>query len=259
MNKKELLQELREEGFSDSIIKAFEKVKREDFVPEHLKSYAYRNEPLPIALGSTISQPYTIAFMLNLLELDKLKNKIINKDKKLLTNNYNKLVIDNISNSKQDKLGKSSQEGERNSTPLSNINNIKILEIGSGSGYVLALTSEILKNILKIKNYEIYGVEVIDELVEKSKKVLKKEIKNKKIHVVRGDGSKGLSEKSPFDRILVSAAFEKIPEKLFSQLKNNGILVTPVRNSIFQFKKQDGKIKSKEFPGFVFVPVVEEN
>lgn len=197
MNKSELINDLKNQGFSENIIKSFEKIKREDFIPKELKNFAYENQPLPLGIGTTISQPYTIAFMLDLLEL---------KD------------------------------------------NQKILEIGSGSGYVLALLNEISKNS------EIYGIERIRELTKKSKKVLKK---NKNIQIIYKNGSDGLKEKSPFDRILISASSDKIPENLFSQLKDNGILVCPVRNSIFQIKKQKGKTIKKEFPGFVFVPLVE--
>lgn len=252
MNKEQLLKELKLQGFSELILKAFEKVKRENFIPEPLKSFAYNNEPLPIANGATISQPYTIAFMLNLLELEKLTNV---DNKKLLTDKNNKL---GSSNKYEEPSLPKIQRFSINSKNITNKNfngKLKILEIGSGSGYVLALIDEILK-LLKIRGYEIYGVEIIKYLVGGSKKILEK---NKKIIIVNKDGSKGLPEKKPFDRILVSAAFEKIPENLFNQLENNGILVTPVRNSIFQFKKIKGKIKTKEFPGFVFVPVIEDS
>ena len=219
MNKKQLLEELKSEGFSRKIIDAFSKVKREDFVPNHLRIYAYNNEPLPIGNGATISQPYTIAFMLDLLELNKLDNKIIaNKTK-----------------------------GQESSGELS-YNKPKILEIGSGCGYVLALINEISKNS------EIYGIERIKGLVEKSRKVI-----SKKIRVIHGDGSNGLQKEAPFNRILVSAAFPIIPENLFEQLKESGILVSPIKNSIFQFKKINGKIKSKEFYGFVFVPIIKND
>ncbi len=258
MNKTQLINELKSRGFSEFILKAFEKIKRENFIPENLKLFAYNNEPLSIANGATISQPYTIAFMLNLLEL----NELTTNNERLLSdiNNY-KLVTD-----KTNKQG--SYNWYKKFLPSKNqklINNkikmldkregLKILEIGSGSGYVLALINKILKS-LKIKYYEIYGIERIKELAEGSKKIFEK---NKKIIIIRKDGSKGLPEKKPFDRILISAAFEKVPEHLFGQLKENGVLVTPVRNSIFQFKKIKGKIKSKEFPGFIFVPVIEDN
>ena len=197
MIKQDLLKELKSEGFSQPILKAFSKVKREKFVSKEFEQYSYENQPLPIAIGATISQPYTIAFMLNLLELK---------------------------------------------------NNMKILEIGSGSGYVLALINEISKNS------EIHGIEIIKELVDKSKKVLKQ---NNNIYIVQGDGSKCLPKKSPFNRILISASADKMPEQLFKQLKDNGILVAPVQNSIYQIKKIHNKIQTKEFPGFVFVPLVE--
>ena len=220
MNKKQLLDELKLEGFSRKILDAFSKVKREDFVPSHLKKYAYNNEPLPIGDGATISQPYTIAFMLDLLELDKLNNEtsIANKTKR--------------------------QESSRELSE----NKPKILEIGSGCGYVLALINEINKNS------EIYGIERIKDLVEKSRKLIPK-----KIRVIHGDGSNGLQKETPFNRILVSAAFPVIPENLFEQLKERGILLSPIKNSIFQFKKINGKIKSKEFYGFVFVPIIKND
>jgi len=213
MNKTQLLSELKSEGFPNHIIKAFSKVKRENFIPKELKPYAYLNEPLPLAIGSTISQPYTIAFMLDLLELD------------------------NLSNSKQ--------ESESKSKPIGDTN-IKILEIGSGSGYVLALINEILPSS------KIYGIERIKSIATKSKQTLKQD---KNIKVIHSDGSKGLSNQALFDRILISAAYDKTPTHLYKQLKDNGVLVVPVKNSIYQIKKDKDKIKKKEFPGFVFVPI----
>jgi len=198
MDKRELLDRLRREGFSKKIIDAFEKVKREEFIPNGLKDYAYENEPLPIGYGQTISQPYTIAFMLNLLELR---------------------------------------------------DNLKILEIGSGSGYVLALINEISKNS------RIYGIERIKGLVDKSRRALREE---KNIIIVCGDGSRGLRKHAPYDRILISASAKKMPEHLYSQLKDDGIIVASVGNSIFQIKKKKNKIEVREFPGFVFVPLIED-
>lgn len=67
---KYLVKELIEEGIlkTPSIIEAFEKIDRKDFVPEELKDRAYLNTPLPIGHGQTISQPLTVAFMLELLQ-----------------------------------------------------------------------------------------------------------------------------------------------------------------------------------------------
>jgi len=65
-----LIQNLIDEGYlkSTRIIDAFRKIKREDFLPDDLKSAAAQNNPLPLSHGQTISQPLTVAFMLELLE-----------------------------------------------------------------------------------------------------------------------------------------------------------------------------------------------
>ncbi len=230
MNKQSLLKSLEHQGFSDKILNAFSKIKREDFIDKNLKQYTYEDEPLPIGQGQTISQPYTIAFMLNLLELPESNNK---------TNNIQKLRID-----------------ERDLNPkrgtnkkILDKNNIKILEIGSGSGYVLALINNISKNS------QIFGIERIKELADKSKQVLKN---YKNIKIICADGSKGLKPQALFDRILISASANEIPQKLISQLKFGGIMVCPVKNSIFQIKRELKETKLKEYPGFVFVPLIKD-
>lgn len=194
MNKKELLRVLTKKRFSNKIIKAFKEVNRKKFVRGELVKYSYEDIALPLQTGATISQPSTIAFMLELLEL----------------------------------------KGNEN-----------ILEIGSGSGYVLALLSKITKG-------EIYGIEIIKKLAEQSKENLKK---CKNVKVIHKDGSRGLKEKAPFDRILISASINRLPMNLCSQLKNHGILVVPVGESIYQIKNENKEITKKEFPGFVFVPL----
>jgi len=129
----------------------------------------------------------------------------------------------------------------------------KVLEIGSGCGYVLALISEIIES-----NGEVFGIEIIKELAETSKKNLKN---YKNIKVYNKNGAGGLKEKAPFDRILISAACEKIPEKILFQLKNNGILVAPVgsyEQSLVAVKRTKNKfITQKEIPGFIFVKFIE--
>ena len=70
-----------------------------------------------------------------------------------------------------------------------------------------------------------------------------------------------MREKTPYDRILISARTGEIPKDLISQLKSKGILVAPVGNSYIQaitsFRKENGKLKViNEFPGFLFVPLV---
>ncbi|MEK6842699.1 MAG: protein-L-isoaspartate O-methyltransferase [Nanoarchaeota archaeon] len=199
-----LLQSLKRKGFSKEILKAFEKVKRENFVPENLKDRTYEDTALPIGKGQTISQPYTIATMFFMLNLRK---------------------------------------GQ------------KVLEIGSGCGYVLALISRIVG-----KKGKVFGIEIIPELTEKSKKNLK-EYRNVKIYI--GNGKLGLPKEKPFDRIIISAGYNEIPKPLVEQLKEKGIIVAPIGNihgqSLVAFEKINGKLKlKKEIQGFIFVPLVEQ-
>lgn len=198
MNKQQLITSLKNDGFPNKITDAFSKIKREDFIPEEYKKYAYEDGPIPIGLGQTISQPYTIAFTLNLLNL---------KD------------------------------------------NLKILEVGSGSGYVLALINQISPNS------EIYGIELIEKLANNSKKLL---AKNKNIHIISADGTKGLKTKAPFDRILVSASSKQIPKTLLQQLSPDGIMVCVVNYSIIAIKKTPKRNKITKHPGFTFVPLISK-
>ena len=202
MDKIQLLKSLKQEGFSKEILNAFSKVKREKFIPENLKTKAYDDNALPIEDGQTISQPYTIAKMLELLSLKKAQ---------------------------------------------------KVLEIGSGCGYVLALISNIVGN-----HGKAYGIEIIKNLANKSMVNLS-DYSN--IIVYNKNGSDGLLEKSPFDRIIISAALEEIPEKIIEQLSDNGIIVAPIgsqyEQTLTSFQKVNGILEMREeIPGFVFVPFV---
>jgi protein-L-isoaspartate(D-aspartate) O-methyltransferase len=132
----------------------------------------------------------------------------------------------------------------------------KVLEVGSGSGYVLALLSELVE-----KKGKVFGLEVVKELFAKSKDNL---IDYKNVHVLHRNGSSGLEDESPFDRIIISAACRNIPEKLMAQLKIKGILVAPLGSRFEQdliviqrISKNEFEMK-KKIPGFLFVPFVEE-
>ena len=126
----------------------------------------------------------------------------------------------------------------------------KILEIGSGSGYTLALLSK------TIKNGNIIGIERLKKLAIQSKQILSGD---SNIEIINKDGFHGFPEQSPYDRIIVSGAYEEVPYFLLEQLSPSGILVVPVRQSIFQLIKNNGEVLEKEFPGFAFVPMIPEN
>lgn len=199
MHRTALLTHLRQQGFKEEIVKAFASVKRERFVPEQWKAQAYEDIALPLGIGSsTISQPTTIAFMLQLLEV---------KDKQ------------------------------------------RILEIGSGSGYVLALLSKLAPH------GQIIGVEIEKELAKRAQRSLKG---MKNTEVIAGNGFQGLPEKAPFERILLSAAAQETPRHLLSQLTEEGILVSPVGSRIVQLKKKGQATEEKSLYAFAFVPLRED-
>jgi protein-L-isoaspartate(D-aspartate) O-methyltransferase len=202
----ELVNYLKERGVlrTKEIINAFLKVDRKDFVKEEYKEQAYFDIPLPTLMGQTISQPYVVAFMLELLQ---------------------------------------PQKGQ------------KILDIGFGSGWTTSLLAEIVG-----ENGKVYGIEIVSEVFEFGKKNIEKYnfIQKGIVEVFLVDGSKGFSEKAPFDRILVSAASKKIPEEMILQLKDGGILVIPDFEGIWKVKKINGKIEKEYHYGFVFVPLVEK-
>lgn len=128
----------------------------------------------------------------------------------------------------------------------------KVLEIGSGSGYNAALLSKLVK--------EVYTTEIISELVEYAKDKLKK-LNIKNVIVFHYDGSKGLAKYAPYDKIIITAASEKVPEILFKQLKNNGILLASVGpsniQSLLKYKKKNNKLEVKDLGSFMFVPLKE--
>jgi len=126
----------------------------------------------------------------------------------------------------------------------------KVLDIGSGSGWTAAL----LANIVGEKG-KIYAVERVEKLKNFGQKNCQK-IGLKNVSFYLTGPALGLPDFAPYDRILVSAAAEELPEELLDQLKIGGKLVIPIGNSIFEIKKSKNSFKSLEHRGFVFVPLI---
>jgi protein-L-isoaspartate(D-aspartate) O-methyltransferase len=131
--------------------------------------------------------------------------------------------------------------------------NQKVLEIGSGCGYTLALISELIG-----ENGKAYGVEIVKELADKSIENLK-EYPN--ITVYNRNG-KIRAEEAPFNRILISAALLEIPKEILEQLDENGIIVAPIGPGFMQTltsirRINDKFVVEKEIPGFIFVHFVD--
>ena len=150
------------------VINAMKKTPRHRFVPKKIEKIAYSDRPLPIGEGQTISQPYIVALMTELLEL----------------------------------------KGKE-----------KVLEIGTGSGYQAAILSQLAG--------ECYSIEIVETLAHSAKAILK-QLGYDNVLVKWGDGYQGWPEHAPFDRIIITAAPEEIPQKLITQLKVGGRMVLPV-------------------------------
>lgn len=129
----------------------------------------------------------------------------------------------------------------------------KVLEIGSGSGW----QSAILSNL--VGTGKIFTIERHSKLAEFAKKNLEK-LGIKNVKIIHGDGNLGLSDESPFDRILITAACKKVPERLLDQLAMDGLLLAPIGENIQSLvllkKTSNGIVELKNQKGYVFVPFV---
>ncbi len=193
--------QLASRGISDrKVLDAFMKVERHLFVPENLIESAYADHPLPIGEGQTISQPYMVALMTELLELN---------------------------------------------------GNDTVLEIGTGSGYQLA--------ILSVLSKKVYSIERFPDLALKAGETLKK-MNFKNFEIKTGDGTLGWPENAPYDAIMVTAAAPDVPEAYAEQLKIGGRLLMPVGEAFLQtlvrMTKTDSGVKTEEFGGCTFVPLI---
>lgn len=187
-------------GINDpAILDAMRKVLRHRLVPENQKQDAYQDSPLPIGKGQTISQPFVVAYMTEMVKPEK---------------------------------------------------GMKVLEIGTGSGYQAAVLAEIVD--------EVFTLEIIPELGQKAERDLK-ELGYDNIHVRIADGYNGWEEHAPFDAIVVTASPDHIPPSLISQLKEGGRMIIPIESGglsqqLVLVEKIDGKIHKKNVLPVRFVP-----
>ena len=129
----------------------------------------------------------------------------------------------------------------------------KVLEIGTGSGYHAAIISSI------IGHGHVYTIERHEALAEFAKKNLTKaHIPN--VTVFQGDGSLGLPQYAPYNRIYVTCASPGIPSPLIDQLANQGKLLIPTGELYCRLMllEKNHKIRKKDLGGCVFVPLIGE-
>lgn len=183
------------------VLEAMRRVPRERFVPAELRAQAYADSPLPIGHGQTISQPFIVALMTDLLDV---------------------------------------QAGQ------------KVLEVGTGCGYQAAVLAELGARVLSI--------EIVAPLAEAAARTLA-ELGYGAIDVQVRDGHQGLPEAAPFDRIIVTAAPDRVPEALLEQLALGGRMVIPVGGSplsqelLIIDKDEDGTLHRRPTIAVSFVPL----
>lgn len=196
-------EQLEARGITDqNVLHAMSVVPRHLFVSEALHSTAYDDRPLPIACGQTISQPYTVALMCQLLMAEKGMN---------------------------------------------------VLEIGTGSGYQAA--------VLREMGLKVFSVERIAQLYTKTKTLLTKTLGYADILLFLSDGTLGLEQFAPFDRIIVAAGGPSVPEALKSQMADKGIMLIPVgrekmTQNLIRVFKNNGSCKEENHGATTFVDLV---
>lgn len=200
--RRKLVDSLRRKGISEErVLAAMEVVPRHFFLDSALAHLAYEDQALPIESEQTISQPFTVAFQTQLLQVEKRQ---------------------------------------------------RILEVGTGSGYQAAILGALGARVFTIERHK--------NLQEQAKELLKA-MKFRNVRCYWGDGYKGLPEFAPFDRIIVTAAAEAIPEALLEQLKPGGFMVIPVGDPVQKMLRitrgSDGTISQESFGSFRFVPFLK--
>ena len=186
----------------ENVLNAIRKIPRHLFMDSSFEDHAYQDKAFPIAAEQTISQPYTVAFQSQVLQVKPEE---------------------------------------------------KVLEIGTGSGYQTAV-------LLELKA-EVYTIERQHELFKRTSLFLPK-LGYKPKKFIFGDGYKGLPEKAPFDKIIVTAGAPFVPKPLLSQLKVGGMLLIPVGDktqvmTLF-IRKSPKEFEKHELGDFAFVPMLQK-
>ena len=189
-------------GISDmAVLSAMGTVPRHLFVQEAFRGQAYDDRPLPIGHGQTISQPYIVALMSQMLE----------------------------------------------AAP-----GMRVLEVGTGSGYQAA--------VLAHMGCTVYTVERVRELYQATTLLLR-DMRLRAVYMKRDDGTLGMPEAAPFDRIMVTAGGPEVPRPLLEQLSEDGVMLIPVgerkrEQRLLRVRRQRTGFCTEDLGGVVFVDLV---
>lgn len=130
---------------------------------------------------------------------------------------------------------------------------MRVLEIGTGSGYQAAILARLARRVYTIERHRDLFMQAEERF---------KQLKLTNIVTKCGDGSKGWKETAPFDRIIVTAAASEVPAALLEQLAPGGIMVIPVGASVADqillriIKGEDGAVTTQHLMNVRFVPLV---
>jgi protein-L-isoaspartate(D-aspartate) O-methyltransferase len=126
----------------------------------------------------------------------------------------------------------------------------KVLDVGSGSGWTSALLATLVG-----ESGNVYAVERIPELLAFGRDNCQR-VGIKNVEFYAPEDSYGLPSQAPYDRILVSAAADTMPQSLLDQLALNGKAIIPVKDDILEIiKRPDSTVEVVEHPGYLFVPL----
>ena len=201
-----LVKALQGEGYlrDPRVAEAMLRVPREHFLREE-RDEAYRDTPLPIGSGQTISAPHMVAMMTEALDLGP---------------------------------------------------GMRVLEVGTGSGYHAAVVAEVLG-----PSGKVFSVERVPELAERARASLASAgYPAGRVEVVVGDGSLGWPAEAPYDRAYVTCAAPSLPAAILGQLRPDGLLLAPVGDRLLQHlilaRVGQGGVETKDLGRCVFVPLV---
>lgn len=131
---------------------------------------------------------------------------------------------------------------------------MKVLEVGCGSGYHASLAAYMVGT-----EGHVFTIDIIESLTVQAKVNIGLVGLQDRITVIHGDGSRGLPEHAPFDRIMAACSAPEVPKPLIDQLADPGIAVIPVgtgfTQSLILVRKNRGKITREEYKGVAFVPM----
>jgi protein-L-isoaspartate(D-aspartate) O-methyltransferase len=128
----------------------------------------------------------------------------------------------------------------------------RVLEVGTGSGYQAAILSRLARQVVSVERYRT--------LAERAR-VRLETLGYRNVEVRVGDGLAGVAERAPFDRIIITAAAETVPDALVEQLADGGVMMLPLgphdgTQRLVRLTKSEGGLKRENLIGVRFVPLL---